>query len=200
MSSLSVEESILIGFKSLYDTEFDSQYLELKRLAADFDCFTLQRGDRLWSYESHRDRLFFVVKGSLGEYLLESRQASLIRLYKSHQFAFSEDSLIYGNTSNTECVSLTESTLASVPKEVIMSGTMQQQVGAKLLGILINLSMTEYRNTTYEMLQVSGRKRIQAALSQSPNLLNIIPRDELADYLGISRASLFRALKSLDDE
>ena len=191
MSALSVEESILIGFKSLYDTEFDSQYLELKRLAADFDCFTLQRGDRLWSYESHRDRLFFVVKGSLGEYLLESRQASLIRLYKSYQFAFSEDSLIYGNTSNTECVSL---------KEVIMSGTMQQQVGAKLLGILINLSMTEYRNTTYEMLQVSGRKRIQAALSQSPNLLNIIPRDELADYLGISRASLFRALKSLDDE
>ena len=200
MSTLSVEESILAGFKSLYDTEFDSEYLDLNGLASKFDCFKLSRGERLWSFESQRDRLYFVMKGSLGEYLLESRQASLIRLYKSHQFAFSEDSLIYGNPSNTECVSLAESTLASIPKEVILSGSLQQQVGTKLLGILINLSMTEYRNTTYEMLQVSGRKRIQAALSQSPNLLNIIPRDELADYLGISRASLFRALKSLDDE
>jgi CRP-like cAMP-binding protein len=60
--------------------------------------------------------------------------------------------------------------------------------------------MTEYRNTTYEMLQASGRARLQAAISQSPNLLNIIPRKELADYLGLSRASLFRALKSFGHE
>jgi hypothetical protein len=76
----------------------------------------------------------------------------------------------------------------------------RSQEGVKLLTGLIELSMTEYRNTTYEMLQTSGTDRINAALEQFPDLLNIIPRKELADYLGISRASLFRSLKQIDIE
>jgi hypothetical protein len=90
--------------------------------------------------------------------------------------------------------------IASVPKKILLDQTLHKVVGTKLLSILVNLSMTEYRNTTYEMLQSNGTSRLKAAISQSPNLLNIIPRKELADYLGLSRASLFRALKSFGHE
>jgi len=76
---------------------------------------------------------------------------------------------------------------------------MNEQLGSRLLTSLIELSMTEYRNTTYEMLQTSGIHRITAALEQFPDVLDLIPRKDLADYLGISRASLFRSLKQIDN-
>jgi hypothetical protein len=49
------------------------------------------------------------------------------------------------------------------------------------------------------MLQTSGIHRIHATMEQFPEVLDLIPRKELADYLGISRASLFRSLKQIEN-
>lgn len=196
MVSSNKSETIFKGLLSIYPIVHDFEREELYTLSKEFAFDQLSRGDYLWSEGLDQDNLYFIVSGSCGEYLRHGDDESLIRFYHEGKFAFSEDLLIYSVPSETRCIALTEAIVASIPKQVLMDDTLHQIVGAKLLSILINLSMTEYRNTTYEMLQANGKTRLQAAISQSPNLLNIIPRKELADYLGLSRASLFRALKS----
>jgi CRP-like cAMP-binding protein len=183
MVSTNKSELILKGLLSIYPISHDFERQELLTLSNEFHWRHIHRGDLLCA-----------------EYLHHDSQESLIRFYHEGKFAFSEDILIYGVPSETRCVALTDAVIASCPKQVLLDDTLDKVVGAKLLSILLNFSMTEYRNTTYEMLQASGRARLQAAISQSPNLLNIIPRKELADYLGLSRASLFRALKSFGHE
>lgn len=200
MDSTKKSELIVQGLLSIYPISHDFERQELLTLSNEFQWRHIQRGDSLWAEGLDKDHLHFIVKGSCAEYLQHDSQESLIRFYHEGKFAFSEDILIYGVPSETHCVALTDTVLASCPKQVLLDDTLDKVVGAKLLSILLNFSMTEYRNTTYEMLQASGRARLQAAISQSPDLLNIIPRKELADYLGLSRASLFRALKSFGHE
>ncbi len=200
MVRVNKSEQILKGLLSIYPISHDFERKELFTLSNEFEIKNFSRGEHLWSQGLDRDNLYFMISGSCGEYLQHDSQESLIRFYHEGKFAFSEDILIYEVPSETRCVALTDAVIASCPKQVLLDDTLDKVVVAKLLSILINFSMTEYRNTTYEMLQASGKSRLQAAISQSPNLLNIIPRKELADYLGLSRASLFRALKSFDHE
>ena len=200
MVSTNKSELILKGLLSIYPISHDFERQELLTLSNEFHWRHIHRGDLLWAEGLDKDHLYFIVNGSCAEYLQHDSQESLIRFYHEGKFAFSEDILIYGVPSETRCVALTDAVIASCPKQVLLDDTLDKVVGAKLLSILLNFSMTEYRNTTYEMLQASGRARLQAAISQSPHLLNIIPRKELADYLGLSRASLFRALKSFGHE
>ena len=200
MVSTNKSELILKGLLSIYPIGHDFERKELYTLSNEFTFQKVERGFQLWAEGLDQDHLYFIVSGACGEYLRHDGEESLIRFYQQDKFAFSEDILIYSVPSETRCITLTESVIASIPKKILLDETLHKIVGAKLLSILINLSMTEYRNTTYEMLQSSGTSRLKAAISQSPNLLNIIPRKELADYLGLSRASLFRALKSSGHE
>jgi CRP-like cAMP-binding protein len=193
-------ELILKGLLSIYPISHDFERKELHTLSKEFVIQKVERGFQLWAEGLDKDNLYFIVSGACGEYLRHNNEESLIRFYQQDKFAFSEDILIYSVPSETRCITLIESVIASVPKKILLDQTLHKVVGTKLLSILVNLSMTEYRNTTYEMLQSNGTSRLKAAISQSPNLLNIIPRKELADYLGLSRASLFRALKSFGHE
>lgn len=193
-------ELILKGLLSIYPISHDFERKELHTLSKEFVIQKVERGFQLWAEGLDKDNLYFIVSGACGEYLRHNNEESLIRFYQQDKFAFSEDILIYSVPSETRCITLIESVIASVPTKILLDQTLHKVVGTKLLSILVNLSMTEYRNTTYEMLQSNGTSRLKAAISQSPNLLNIIPRKELADYLGLSRASLFRALKSFGHE
>lgn len=200
MVTTNKSEPILKGLMSIFPIGHDYERKELMALANEFEIRSVERGFQLWAEGLDQSKLYFIVSGSCGEYLRHPRGESLIRFYQDGKFAFSEDILLYSAPSESRCVALTKSVIASVPKVKLLDNALFDSVAAKLLGVLINLSMTEYRNTTYEMLQSSGKARLQAVIYQSPNLLNIIPRKELSDYLGVSRASLFRALKSFGNE
>jgi CRP-like cAMP-binding protein len=200
MDSSNKSELILKGLQSIYPIGHDFERKGLYTLSTAFTYQKVERGYQLWAEGLDQANLYFIVSGACGEYLRHDGEESLIRFYQKDKFAFSEDILIYSVPSETRCTTLTDSVIASIPKQILLDETLHKIVGAKLLSILINLSMTEYRNTTYEMLQSNGTSRLKAAIGQSPNLLNIIPRKELADYLGLSRASLFRAFKSFGHE
>ena len=157
-------------------------------------------GHALWDLSSNSGDLHFILEGTFAEYLQRGSHSFILRFQRPGKFAFSEDLLLYSKHSDTFCKALSHAKVASLPSVHFQNALRQGGLGAKLMEVLINLSMTEYRNTTYEMLQTSGTNRIHAALEQFPDLLHLIPRRELADYLGISRASLFRSLKEIDHE
>ena len=166
MVSTNKSELILKGLLSIYPISHDFERQELLTLSNEFHWRHIHRGDLLWAEGLDKDHLYFIVSGSCAEYLQHDSQESLIRFYHEGKFAFSEDILIYGVPSETRCVALTDAVIASCPKQVLLDDTLDKVVGANCL-YSTSFSMTEYRNTTYEMLQPSGRARLQAAISQS---------------------------------
>lgn len=178
------------------EIDFDN----LRNLARSFVINSYNQGDNLWELISSNAQLHFILSGAFGEYLVQGKNPQLIRFYRKEKFAFSEDMILYSARPATYAKCLVGARVGSIPANILMGYVQRSREGGKLLTGLIELSMTEYRNTTYEMLQTSGTDRINAALEQFPDLLNMIPRKELADYLGISRASLFRSLKQIGIE
>jgi len=171
----------------------------LRQLSRRFTIRTYKEEEELWNLTTSSGQLHFILSGAFAEYLIDGRIAHLLRFYPKNRFAYSEDLILYSSQPKTYSKCLVEARVASIPAGTLAEYLMNEQLGSRLLTSLIELSMTEYRNTTYEMLQTSGIHRISAALEQFPDVLDLIPRKELADYLGISRASLFRSLKQIDN-
>jgi CRP-like cAMP-binding protein len=187
----------LLSHVSLHD---DLDQDKLRSLSKLFNVQSYLREDKLWDLTSEKGELHFILSGAFSEKLVRGKDSYILRFYRKGKFAFSEDLLLYSTKSETECECLLDAKIASIPVSQLFSFLANDALSSRLIGVLIGMSLTEYRNTTYEMLQTNGTHRISAALEQFPDLLNIIPRKELADYLGISRASLFRSLKQLDHE
>jgi CRP-like cAMP-binding protein len=186
-------------FANLRISSVEDSY-KLREFSRRFVFKTYAPGDELWSLQSTEGDLQVILTGAFGEYLKEQDEYHLLRFYRKGKCTFSEDLLIYSQPAETIAKCLVEGVVASIPRAQILHMSEGNDFGPRLISGLINLSMTEYHHTTYEMLQTSVESRIKAALEQFPELLNVIPRKELADYLGISRASLFRTLKMFGDE
>ncbi len=193
-------ERLHYGLLSHIQLKGDGEVEALRALSSKFVLRKVFSGDTLWDLDSESGDLHFILEGTFAEYLKRGSDSFIMRFYRPGKFAFSEDLLLYSKHSDSFSKALSNAKVASLPSVHFQNALRQGGLGVKLMEVLINLSMTEYRNTTYEMLQTSGTNRIHAALEQFPELLHLIPRRELADYLGISRASLFRSLKEIGHE
>ena len=198
-----------------YDKDYDivhealSQHVQLDKaedqqalrsLAQRFSIRTFKEGDSLWDLSTRTGQLHFILSGVFAEYLVDGRVPHTLRFYPKNRFAYSEDLILFSTNPATYATCLVESRVASISASALAEYLVNEDLGGKLLPSLIVLSMTEYRNTTYEMLQTGGIHRIHAAIEQFPDILHLIPRKQLADYLGISRASLFRSLKQIEND
>lgn len=198
-----------------YDKDYDvvhealSQHVQLDKaedqealrsLAQRFSIRTLKKDDSLWELSTRTGQLHFILSGVFAEYLVDGRVPHILRFYPKNRFAYSEDLILYSTNPATYATCLVEARVASISASALAEYLVNEELGGKLLPSLIVLSMTEYRNTTYEMLQTGGIHRIHAAIEQFPDILYLIPRKQLADYLGISRASLFRSLKQIEND
>jgi CRP-like cAMP-binding protein len=184
-------ERLHYGLLSHIQLQGDGEAEVLRALSNKFILRNVRGGDTLWDLDSESGDLHFILEGTFAEYLKRGAQSFILRFYRPGKFAFSEDLLLYSKHSDTFSKALSSAKVASLPYVHFQNALRQGGLGVKLM---------EYRNTTYEMLQTSGTNRIHAALEQFPDLLHLIPRRELADYLGISRASLFRSLKEIGHE
>ncbi|MDC0614782.1 hypothetical protein OAP05_02670 [Schleiferiaceae bacterium] len=193
-------ERLHYGLLSHIQLQGDVEVQALRELSSKFTLRDVPAGHTLWDLNSDTGDLHFIFEGTFAEYLQRGTHSFILRFSRPGKFAFSEDLLLYSKRSDTYSKALSHSKVASLPSVHFQNALRQGGLGAKLMEVLINLSMTEYRNTTYEMLQTSGTNRIHAALEQFSDLLHLIPRRELADYIGISRASLFRSLKEIGHE
>lgn len=195
MTLMSENESVFYALLSYLDIDTKEETNALKELSSKFIINRFDPGDILWSMDTSSGMLHFVVDGAFAEYLQTNGQKQILRLYRKGKFAFSEDLLLYSKSPESFATCVVKGKVASVPKRVLVNVLDEYGLATSLLEALLSIALLEYRNSTYELLQTTGVNRINAALEQFPDLLTMIPRSELADYLGISRASLFRSLK-----
>jgi dsDNA-binding SOS-regulon protein len=68
-------------------------------------------------------------------------------------------------------------------------------LGFDLINALSLKTLGNYRSRTALLVQLSLAKRLAHALNQYPALLSLLTREELANFLSLSRSSLHRVLK-----
>jgi CRP-like cAMP-binding protein len=196
MTLMSEHESVFYGLITHLEISTKEESEALKELSSQFTVRSYEPGEMLWNLDDSEGVVYFVLSGAFAEYLKFEGVKHILRLYRKGKFAFSEDLVLYSKSPDSFARCLVEAKVASIPARIMLPILNSQGLSGRLFEVLISLSLHEYRNSTYELLQTTGVNRINAALEQFPDLLNLIPRSELADYLGISRASLFRSLKN----
>lgn len=195
MISYSDDQLIYRGLLNHISSDSPEILEALKRLSKSFDIHRYKEGDVLWDWGTMESKLCFVLSGVAIEYIKTNRYHHILRMYRSGKFMFPEDPFLYSAPSETYCKMQVPGKVACITVKQMNALVENGAIDSLLIASLLELSMTEYRQSTYELLQTSGVNRINAALEQFPDLLDVLPRDDVAAYLGISRASLFRSLK-----
>lgn len=195
MTAPSINEAVFQALLDQIDKLNEIELVAYRKLSSQFKTQYILKGDYLWTLDDKQDRVFFIHDGIFAEYLQKQKGSHVVRFYQAQSFAFSEDTVLYDASPETFTKCIASGMVASVPYEVLSSIASEYHLGFHFLESLVQITMKEYRQSTYEMLQTIGTHRLHAAQEKFPEILDRLPRTELAEYLGISRASLFRSLK-----
>lgn len=194
----SVRELIFRELYLLLGSHNKDVLLALRLLSEHFVIENMALGDELWHYNQNRSTVTFLIDGVIAEYIKNGRKSNLLKLHKKKSFVYSEDVVLYRTPSKTYAKCVVPGAVAHISYHAMQDVFDRFGLTEIFISQLVEISMTEYRQSTYELLQSSGARRILAVIDEHPDVLDLVPRSELADYLGISRASLFRYLKQLN--
>jgi CRP-like cAMP-binding protein len=153
------------------------------------------RGDFLWRDGSQSPFLFFLEHGALVETDSKGVHTSMIRLVSPGTLFWCEDVVFYNQGACTQVKSLTNSTVWSLSQEEFYRIQSEFGSGFDFLNALSLVTLRNYRSRTAQLIQMNPEKRLAHALGQYPALLSLLTRDELANFLAVSRSTLHRVLK-----
>lgn len=194
----SIRELIFKELLLLLGSHNKDVLLALRLLCEQFVVEPLEVEDELWGYNQNRSTVTFLIEGVVAEYIRDGRKSNLLKIHKNRSFAFSEDVVLYKTPSKTLAKCIVPGKIAHISYHAMQDVFDRFNLTEVFISQLVEISMTQYRQSTYELLQSNGIRRILAVIEEQPDVLELVPRSELADYLGISRASLFRYLKQLN--
>ncbi len=155
----------------------------------------LGRGDFLWRAESRSPFLFFLEYGALVETYGKGVNTSMIRLVSPGTLFWCEDVVFYNQGARTETKSLTNSSVWYLSQEEFYRIHSEYGSGFDFLNAFSLITLGNYRSRTAQLIQMNPEKRLAHALGQYPALLSLLTRDELANFLALSRSTLHRVLK-----
>jgi CRP-like cAMP-binding protein len=155
----------------------------------------LNRGDKLWWEGDDSPFLFYLEAGALVEVDTKGDGTSVLRLVVPGQLFWCDDVFFYQQAAQTEMRCLAASPIWHLTKGDFERIHAAHDLGFDLVNALSLKTLGNYRFRTAPLVQLSPAKRLAHALKQYPALLSLLTREELANFLSLSRSSLHRVLK-----
>ncbi len=142
---------------------------------------------------------YFILKGCIRSYYKRDGEEKTVEFYTEEQ-AVTPSS--YGKQIASEhCLECTEDTMASVGSpelEIEMFKKYPQlESVARVIGEVI---MSKYQETFAEFKMNSPEERYLNLLKDRPDLLQRVPQNQIASYLGIKPESLSRIRKRISNQ
>jgi len=156
---------------------------------------TLRRGDFLWKEGDDCPFLFFNTEGSLAEMDAKDSGKAVIRLVVPNSLFWCEDVFFYQQRAQTTMRSLALAPVWYLKKDAFEQINSDHNLGFDLINALSLKTLGNYRSRTAQLVQLAPEKRLAYALEQYPALLSLLTREELANFLTLSRSSLHRVLR-----
>lgn len=153
------------------------------------------RGDYVWKEGDFSPHLYFNAGGALVETDAKGMGTSIIRLVVPNSLFWCEDDFFYQQPSQTAIRCLSVAHVWVLRKSDLDRIHSRCQLGYDLINALSLKTLGNYRSRTAQLVQLSPEKRLAFALNQYPALLSLLTREELANFLSLSRSSLHRVLR-----
>jgi|1048.fasta_scaffold09675_5 CRP-like cAMP-binding protein len=181
---------------SLLNSNRSKHLLAAVELAESFQpLHPLKRGEKLWREGDECPFLFYLEAGALVEVDAKVDGTSILRLVVPGQLFWCEDVFFYHQAAQTALRALAPSPVWHLSKGDFERIHANHDLGFDLINALSLKTLGNYRARTAQLVQLSPVKRLAHALNQYPALLSLLSREELANFLALSRSSLHRVLK-----
>lgn len=160
--------------------------------------FTVNKGTILIDKGEVSNSAFFVNSGFLRYYKTNSAGEEItIHLFSPGDFAASFNSFVTNTKSNEILHTLTDSDLLIINKndleELYASGTKWQVFGRKLM----EKFLLEKENRIIDQISLTAKERYIKLLQTKPDLIQNVPIQYLASFIGIKPESLSRIRKQI---
>ena len=150
--------------------------------------------------DSFTDKLYFIKKGSVRVWYKNGNKEVTAELFLDNKVFTSTESFLFYEPSTYIFETMENSVLKYVTKEnfdLFLSKT--ENVKDLFYQTLLKQSVAHIRSTV-NLLKVKPEERYKQFIAQEPNIINRIPLNIIASYLGITSVSLSRIRARKDPE
>lgn len=182
--------------KKAFDKHFEAPLEAWKVFADRCDEVSFKKNERIKEANSTAKFGYFLLKGACGLFVWKENNFVCTDLFIENQFFADDLSLLTGNPSPVEILSLENSTLLCMSKsniEVLKTTT----IGSMLFLAGEENSTIEKQSQHIEMMTKSAEERYLNLMKNRPEILKRIHQKHIASYLGITAQSLSRIRKNI---
>ncbi|WP_299894141.1 Crp/Fnr family transcriptional regulator [uncultured Aquimarina sp.] len=188
--AINLLKTTLHNFHKLTDEEF-KEFLKISEYK------TLAKKEFLLQNGQYNHGILFVTKGILGLYELINTKEIYTSFFSVSDFATEISSLASQNTSNKNIVAISDTEGFFIKRTELLQlydkSISFERLGRKLLEHLLS----EQHTFTTMLTSLKPEDRYKYLLEHNPELIQQIPVQYLASYIGVARETLSRIRKRM---
>ena len=167
------------------------------KLPFDFKNKTFNKGDIITGYEQIEKKLYFIGSGIVQFSILRDTEEKIIDFFFPNEFFCSYTSFILQKPSDTQITALTDCQLQVLHYDELQAAYNTSLLVNKLGGLLTEQAYIRKTRREKDFLTKSAEERYKELISARPELIQQIPVNKIAKYLGIHPESLSRIRKDI---
>ena len=182
---------------SFFNTHFGTNYTDDGALPFSTIDKLFKKGDIITRYQQVEKRMYFINEGIVQLSILKDIEEKIVEFFFANDFFCSYTSFITQKPSDVQIIALTDCQLQVIQYEDLQSAY-KNSFPANTIGRLLT-EQIYIRKTQREkdFLIKSAEERYKDLISQRPELIQLIPINKIAKYLGIHPESLSRIRKEI---
>lgn len=189
---------LLECFQQSFGVDFELNRLWINQLSEAYEGpLLLNPGDVLWDMGDTRNDYFFILEGLVSEYWINDFGESFIYAFiGSQEFCVNEFQLLFGapSKSRLEVIQPTWVMVLSQEKE---SEFRNGNTPWEQLSYEVGKRILEKRRERIRWLSGPKEEHLRHVITNYPGLLNHATKEQIARYLGVSRATAYRLVTNL---
>jgi CRP-like cAMP-binding protein len=179
------------------NAHFDTNFTNAAELPFHTTGKAFKKGDIITRYEQVERTMYFMNEGIVQLSILKDIEEKIVEFFFTNDFFCSYTSFISQKPSDVQIVALTECQVEAI-QYTDLQLAYKTSFFANTLGRLLT-EQVYIRKTQREkdFLTKSAEERYKNLISQRPELIQLIPVNKIAKYLGIHPESLSRIRKEI---
>jgi len=189
---------LLECFQQSFGVDFELNRLWLERLVEAYDGpHLLNPGDFLWDMGDTRNDYYFILEGLVSEYWINDFGESFIYAFiGSQEFCVNEFQMLFGAPSKSR-LQVIQPTWVMVLRQEKESEFRNGNTPWEQLSYEVGKRILEKRRERIRWLSGAKEEHLRQVITNYPGLLNHATKEQIARYLGVSRATAYRLLTNL---
>jgi len=189
---------LLECFQQSFGVDFELNRLWLERLVEAYDGpHLLNPGDLLWDMGDTRNDYFFVLDGLVSEFWVNDCGESFIYAFIGpKEFCVNESHMLFKAPSKSR-LQVIQPTWVMVLRQEKESEFRNGNTAWEQLSYEVGKRILEKRRERIRWLSGPKGEHLRQVITKYPGLLNHATKEQIARYLGVSRATAYRLFTNL---